>query len=328
MSFPRLSGGVQVIMAGDLASPGLVGVSWARLPDPGGWPCRRWPGTGVSQVTDRCIAIGHDRPPRANRAGVARRAGQRLPRLPSSAEICYSAGPDPGRWKLDQRDAPAPALAIEGAHMSVTTEESAAAAIRPFTVEIPEAEIEALRARVAATRWPHKELVDDWSQGVQLAMLQELARYWATDYDWRKCEAELNALPQFKTEIDGLGHPLHPRQSRHENALPLIITHGWPGSVIEMLGVVGPLTDPTAHGGKREDAFHLVHPVAARLRLLRPASRGRLGPRPRRAGVGGADQPARLHPLRRPGRRSGRWRHRCDGAARHRTGCSAFTSTS
>jgi pimeloyl-ACP methyl ester carboxylesterase len=144
--------------------------------------------------------------------------------------------------------------------MSVTTEESAAAAIRPFTVEIPEAEIEALRARVAATRWPHKELVDDWSQGVQLAMLQELARYWATDYDWRKCEAELNALPQFKTEIDGLGiHFIHVK-SRHENALPLIITHGWPGSVIEMLGVVGPLTDPTAHGGQAEDAFHLVIP--------------------------------------------------------------------
>jgi pimeloyl-ACP methyl ester carboxylesterase len=145
--------------------------------------------------------------------------------------------------------------------MSVTTEESAgAAAIRPFTVEIPEAEIEALRARVAATRWPHKELVDDWSQGVQLAMLQELARYWAADYDWRKCEAELNALPQFKTEIDGLGiHFIHVK-SAHENALPLIITHGWPGSVIEMLGVVGPLTDPTAHGGQAEDAFDLVIP--------------------------------------------------------------------
>jgi len=145
--------------------------------------------------------------------------------------------------------------------MSVTTEESAgAAAIRPFTVEIPEAEIAALRARVAATRWPHKELVDDWSQGVQLAMLQELARYWAADYDWRKCEAELNALPQFTTEIDGLGiHFIHVK-SAHENALPLIITHGWPGSVIEMLGVVGPLTDPTAHGGQAEDAFHLVIP--------------------------------------------------------------------
>jgi pimeloyl-ACP methyl ester carboxylesterase len=145
--------------------------------------------------------------------------------------------------------------------MSVTTDESAgAAAIRPFTVQIPEAEIEALRTRVAATRWPHKELVDDWSQGVQLAMLQELARYWAADYDWRRCEAELNALPQFTTEIDGLGiHFIHVK-SRHENALPLIITHGWPGSVIEMLGIVGPLTDPTAHGGSAEDAFDLVIP--------------------------------------------------------------------
>jgi len=145
--------------------------------------------------------------------------------------------------------------------MSVTTEESpGATAIRPFTVQIPEAEIEALRARLAATRWPHKEPVDDWSQGVQLAMLQELARYWAADYDWRRCEAELNALPQFTTEIDGLGiHFIHVK-SRHENALPLIITHGWPGSVIEMLGIVGPLTDPTAHGGSAEDAFDLVIP--------------------------------------------------------------------
>src|SRR5690348_10819894 len=145
--------------------------------------------------------------------------------------------------------------------MSVTTEASAgAAAIRPFTVEIPEAEIEALRARVAATRWPQKELVDDWSQGVQLAMLQELARYWVADYDWRRCEAALNGLPQFTTEIDGLGvHFIHVK-SRHENALPLIITHGWPGSVIEMLKVVGPLTNPTAHGGSAEDAFHLVIP--------------------------------------------------------------------
>src|SRR6478609_8394959 len=145
--------------------------------------------------------------------------------------------------------------------MSVTTEASAgAAAIRPFTVEIPEAEIEALRARVAATRWPHKELVDDWSQGVQLAMLQELARYWAADYDWRRCEAALNGLPQFTTEIDGLGVHFIDVKSRHENALPLIITHGWPGSVIEMLGVIGPLTDPTAHDGTAEDAFDLVIP--------------------------------------------------------------------
>ena len=156
----------------------------------------------------------------------------------------------------DQR----PALATEGPHMSVTEESAEATAIRPFTVEIPEAEIEALRARVVATRWPSKELVQDGSQGVQLATLQELARYWAADYDWRACEARLNALPQFTTEIDGVEiHFIHVK-SAHENALPLIITHGWPGSVIEMLEVVGPLTDPTAHGGGAEDAFDLVLP--------------------------------------------------------------------
>src|SRR5215472_12722637 len=175
--------------------------------------------------------------------------------------ISSSASRDRGRGGLTIGTRACGCASYPGGPMSVRTEQSAgAAAIRPFTVEIPEAEIEALRARVAATRWPHKELVADASQGVQQAMLQELARYWATDYDWRKCEAELNALPQFKTDIDGLGiHFIHVR-SRHENALPLIITHGWPGSVIEMLGVVGPLTDPTAHGGQAEDAFDLVIP--------------------------------------------------------------------
>jgi pimeloyl-ACP methyl ester carboxylesterase len=132
--------------------------------------------------------------------------------------------------------------------------------IRPFRVDMPGEAIADLRRRVAATSWPSKELVDDASQGVQQAMLQELARYWAADHDWRRCEAELNALPQFTTEIDGVGiHFIHVR-SRHENALPLIITHGWPGSIIEMLGVIGPLTDPTAHGGQAEDAFDLVIP--------------------------------------------------------------------
>ena len=141
--------------------------------------------------------------------------------------------------------------------MSGTTED---ATIQPFTIEIPEAELEALRARVAATRWPTKELVSDRSQGVQLATVQELARYWASEYDWRRCEARLNALPQFTTEIDGVEvHFIHVR-SRHENALPLIMTHGWPGSVVELLETVGPLTDPTAHGGTPEDAFHLVLP--------------------------------------------------------------------
>jgi pimeloyl-ACP methyl ester carboxylesterase len=132
--------------------------------------------------------------------------------------------------------------------------------IRPFQVDIPEKELEDLRRRIGATRWPSKELVGDRSQGVQLATLQELARYWTTDYDWRKAEAKLNALPQFKTEIDGVDvHFIHVK-SKHDNALPLIMTHGWPGSVIELLETVGPLTDPTAHGGNAEDAFHLVLP--------------------------------------------------------------------
>jgi pimeloyl-ACP methyl ester carboxylesterase len=132
--------------------------------------------------------------------------------------------------------------------------------IRSFRVDMPEEAIADLRRRISATRWPSKELVADRSQGVQLATLQELARYWAADYDWRKCEAKLNALLQCKTDIDGLDiHFIHVK-SRHENALPLIMTHGWPGSVIELLETVGPLTDPTAHGGSAEDAFHLVLP--------------------------------------------------------------------
>jgi pimeloyl-ACP methyl ester carboxylesterase len=133
-------------------------------------------------------------------------------------------------------------------------------AVRPFSIDVPEEELVELRRRIAATRWPSKELVEDRSQGVQLATVQELARYWTTDYDWRKAEARLNALPQFTTEIDGVEiHFIHVR-SRHENALPLIMTHGWPGSVIELLETIGLLTDPTAHGGTPEDAFHLVLP--------------------------------------------------------------------
>jgi len=132
--------------------------------------------------------------------------------------------------------------------------------IRSFRVDMPDEAIADLRRRIAATRWPSKELVADRSQGVQLATLQELARYWAADYDWRRCEAQLNALPQCKTGIDGVDiHFIHVR-SKHEDALPLIMTHGWPGSVIELLETVGPLTDPTGHGGRAEDAFHLVLP--------------------------------------------------------------------
>jgi pimeloyl-ACP methyl ester carboxylesterase len=132
--------------------------------------------------------------------------------------------------------------------------------LRPFRVDIPEEELAELRRRIAAVRWPSRELVADRSQGVQLATLQALARYWATEHDWRKAEAKLNALPQFTTTIGGVEiHFIHVK-SRHENALPLIMTHGWPGSVIELLGTVGPLTDPTAHGGRAEDAFDLVLP--------------------------------------------------------------------
>jgi pimeloyl-ACP methyl ester carboxylesterase len=132
--------------------------------------------------------------------------------------------------------------------------------VRPFQVDVPQEDLVDLRQRIAATRWPERETVADETQGVQLATIQELARYWASDYDFRRFEARLNALPQFMTEIDGLDiHFIHVK-SPHENALPLIITHGWPGSVIEMLNVVGPLTDPTAHGGSAEDAFDLVVP--------------------------------------------------------------------
>jgi pimeloyl-ACP methyl ester carboxylesterase len=133
-------------------------------------------------------------------------------------------------------------------------------AIRPFHVNFPEAELTELRRRINATKWPDRETVTDQSQGVQLGTVQALARYWATEYDWRKCQARLNALPQFITEIDGLDiHFIHVR-SKHDNALPLIVTHGWPGSVVEQLKIVDPLTDPTAHGGSASDAFHLVIP--------------------------------------------------------------------
>jgi pimeloyl-ACP methyl ester carboxylesterase len=145
--------------------------------------------------------------------------------------------------------------------MSVPTEHQAAATqIRPFQVSFPEEDLAELRRRIDATRWPERETVDDDSQGVPLATMQELARYWAADYDWRKVEARLNALPQFTTEIDGLDiHFLHVK-SRHEDALPIVVTHGWPGSIIEQLKLIGPLSDPTAHAGSEADAFDVVIP--------------------------------------------------------------------
>jgi pimeloyl-ACP methyl ester carboxylesterase len=142
--------------------------------------------------------------------------------------------------------------------MSTTVEP--ATEIRPFHVNIPNEALDDLRRRIAATQWPEKETVDDESQGVPLAMIQELARHWATDYDWRRCEETLNSLPQFITEIDGLDiHFIHVR-SQHEDALPLIVNHGWPGSIIEQLKIIDPLTNPTAHGASSEDAFDVVIP--------------------------------------------------------------------
>jgi pimeloyl-ACP methyl ester carboxylesterase len=145
--------------------------------------------------------------------------------------------------------------------MSVPTETSEyASAIRPLTIDTPEGDLKNLHARIAATRWPEKEGVDDASQGVQLATMQAIARYWETEHDWRKCEAKLNSVPNFITEIDGLDiHFVHVR-SKHEDALPLIVCHGWPGSVIEQMKIVDLLTDPTAHGGSAADAFHVVVP--------------------------------------------------------------------
>jgi hypothetical protein len=156
------------------------------------------------------------------------------------------------------------ATAAAAAAVSLLPGQSAAVAadgaIRPFKVNVPEEAIADLRRRTAATRWPDKEPVADQSQGAQLAKLQDLLPYWGSGYDWRKTEAKLNALPQFTTNIDGVDiHFIHVR-SRHQNALPLIVTHGWPGSIIEQLKIIGPLTDPTAHGGSAADAFDLIIP--------------------------------------------------------------------
>ena len=162
----------------------------------------------------------------------------------------------------DRREVLAASAALTASGLIPMQAQAATAgdAIRPFRVTIPGEQLVDLRRRIAATRWPERETVADDSQGVPLAMIQELARYWQADYDWRKCEAKLHVLPQFITEIDGLDiHFIHVR-SKHENALPLIVTHGWPGSVIEQLKIIDPLTNPTAHGASASDAFHLVIP--------------------------------------------------------------------
>jgi hypothetical protein len=159
----------------------------------------------------------------------------------------------------DRRKVLAASAAVAASGL-LPTQATASDAIRPFQINVPKDQLVDLRRRLAATRWPDRETVTDDSQGVPLATMQELARYWATEYDWRKIEAKLNALPQFMTEIDGLDiHFIHVR-SKHENVLPLIVTHGWPGSIIEQLKIIEPLTNPTEHGASASDAFHLVIP--------------------------------------------------------------------
>src|SRR5438874_2006346 len=177
----------------------------------------------------------------------------------AAGAVCLSLLAAPG---YAQNDPAADALPASAVNVPSVKVRGAAAdtSIRPFRVNVSEEALADLRRRVAAARWPDKETVTDASQGVQLATMQKLAKYWATDYDWRKCEAKLNALPQFITTIDGVDvHFIHVR-SKEKNALPLIITHGWPGSIIEQIKIIGPLTDPTAYGGKAEDAFDVVIP--------------------------------------------------------------------
>ncbi len=194
-------------------------------------------------------------------------------------------------------------------------------AIRPFRTTFPEADLDDMRRRINATKWPERETVEDASQGVQLATMQALARYWANEYDWRKCESKLNALPQFITEIDGLDiHFIHVR-SRHENALPLIVTHGWPGSIIEQMKIIDPLTNPTANGGNVTDAFHVVIPLNARLRILGQTRRDGVGSRAHRACLGRTDEAPEIQEIRRARRRLGRSRYRHDGP----TGASGAT---
>ena len=205
--------------------------------------------------------------------------------------------------------------------MAATVERPAGdTTIRPFTVEIPEADLEDLRARIAATRFPEKETVEDDSQGVPLSVMQDLARYWATEYDWRKCEARLNAVPNFVTEIDGLDiHFVHVR-SKHEDALPMVVCHGWPGSIVEQLKLIGRLTDPTAHGASASDAFHVVIPSMPGYGFSgKPTTTGW---DPVHIGKAYVELMKRLgyDAVRRAGRRLGRGRRRCDGRRPGRPG--------
>jgi hypothetical protein len=188
------------------------------------------------------------------------------------------------------------------------------ASVHPFNVHVPEAKLQDLRRRIAATQWPEKETVADDTQGVPLALMH-VSRYWTTEYDWREVEARLNALPQFITRIDGLDiHFIHVR-SKHANALPIIVTHGWPGSILHQLKIVDPLVNPTAHGGSAADAFDVVFPSMPGYGFSgKPDKAGWDPARIARAWVALMKRP-RIHEVRRSGRRLGRDRHGCDGSA-------------
>ena len=290
-----------------LGRPVVLGVRTG----PGRSRCGR-PGSAAGRGSGRL----HEGSPA--RSSLPRAAGSRWfsPASPTTTSPTGAATSPPGRSpscsrpRCGRRSARCVSKGGSYEHRDDTTTD-----IRTFRIDIADEQIDDLRRRIAATRWPSKELVDDRSQGVQLATIQELARYWTKDYDWRKCEARLNALPQFTTEIDGVDiHFIHVR-SPHEDAMPLIMTHGWPGSIIELLETVGPLTDPTAHGGDAEDAFHLVLPSIPGYGFSgEPAELG-WDAGSHWASLGGADAPYRLHPLCRPGRRPGSRRHRRDGPA-------------
>ena len=198
---------------------------------------------------------------------------------------------------------------------AATAEASGDSSIRPFHYRATNEELADLKRRVAATRWPERETVNDTTQGVQLATMQKLADYWANHHDWRRAEAQLFSYPNFITNIDGLDiHFIHVK-SKHPNALPVIITHGWPGSIIEQLKIIGPLTDPTAYGGTAADAFDVVIPSLPGYGFSGKTTDTGMGRAAHRQGVGRADEAARLHALRRAGRRLGQCDQRSDGAS-------------
>ena len=174
--------------------------------------------------------------------------------------------------------------------------------IRPFRIQIPQADLDALKDRLGRTRWPDELPGVGWTYGVPVSYLQGLAEYWRTSYDWRTYEAKLNAFPQFTTTIDGQNiHFLHVR-SPEPDALPLIITHGWPGSIVEFMDIIGPLTDPRSHGGDPADAFHVIAPSIPGFGFSGPTHEAGMGPGADRPCLGGTDEPARLRAVRRPGR--------------------------